>query len=134
MMTYLIAYGGAAIVFFGLDFVWLSTMGQSYYRSQIGHVLLDKPNLVPAGVFYLFYVAGLVYFAIAPALAAENWTQALIAGALLGLLAYGTYDMTNLATVKDWSVTVTIIDMAWGAALSAIAATAGYFAARLIGG
>jgi len=133
-MTYVVAYIGTAIVFFALDYIWLSRVAFGFYRSQIGHVLLDQPNFLAAGVFYLFYVGGIVYFAVAPAIASDNWTQALIAGAILGLVAYGTYDMTNLATVKDWSVAVTIVDMVWGATLTALSATAGFYAVRLFSG
>lgn len=132
-MTYVIAYIATAIVFFAIDYVWLSRVAFNFYRAEIGHVLLDKPNFAAAGAFYLFYVGGIVYFAVSPALASENWTQALVAGAILGLVAYGTYDMTNLATVKDWSVKVTIIDIAWGATLTSVSALAGYFAVRALG-
>lgn len=133
-MTYVVAYVGAAIVFFAIDYVWLTRIAFDFYRSEIGHVLRDEPNLAAAGAFYLFYIGGIVYFAVGPALANENWMQALFAGALLGLIAYGTYDMTNLATIRDWSVKVTVIDTLWGAALTGTAATAGYFAARLFSG
>jgi uncharacterized membrane protein len=132
-MPYVVAYIGTAIVFFAIDYVWLSRVAFGFYREQIGHVLLDQPNLAAAGAFYLFYIGGIVYFAVAPAMQSGNWTQALIAGAILGLVAYGTYDMTNLATIRDWSVSVTIIDILWGAALTGTAATAGYFATRLLG-
>ena len=116
-----------AIVFFGLDFVWLSTISTSFYRSRIGALLLDQPNLGVAGLFYLVYVAGIVHFAVMPAVNGASWVTALVNGALLGLVAYGTYDMTNLATLKNWSVSVSVVDMIWGVALTATAATCGYF-------
>ena len=131
-MPLVIAYLATAIVFFALDYVWLSRVAFKFYRSEIGHVLLDKPNLAPAGAFYLFYIAGIVYFAVNPALAGGSWTQAMVAGAILGLIAYGTYDMTNLATIKNWSISVTVIDIVWGATLTAGSATAGYFAVRAL--
>ncbi len=133
-MTYVVAYIVTAIVFFAIDFIWLSKVALNFYRKEIGHVLLDQPNLAPAAAFYLFYIIGIVYFAITPALASDNWVQALLAGLLLGAIAYGTYDMTNLATVKNWSLSVTVIDILWGAALTGVAATAGFFAARLVSG
>jgi len=126
MLNFAIAYAGTALVFFGLDFVWLSTMASGFYRSRIGELLLAQPNLGVAGVFYLVYVAGLVHFAVLPAVQGGNWTTALLNGALLGLVAYGTYDMTNLSTLKNWSVSVSIVDMAWGITLSGVAATCGY--------
>ncbi|MET0907431.1 MAG: DUF2177 family protein, partial [Tardiphaga sp.] len=128
-LTLLAAYGGAAVVFFALDFLWLSVIAIGFYRSQIGPLLLEQFNLVPAGVFYLFYVAGIVGFAIVPALNAQSWVWALVAGVALGLVAYGTYDMSNLATLKGWTFQLSIVDMIWGGVLTGAAATAGYFAA-----
>ncbi|EIM78217.1 hypothetical protein A33O_00480 [Nitratireductor aquibiodomus RA22] len=125
-MSYVIAYAATAIVFFGLDYIWLSRVAAGFYRDRMGHLLLDQPNFAAAGMFYLFYVAGVVYFAVAPALSNGTATSALIAGALLGLIAYGTYDMTNLATIKNWSVAVTVVDMAWGTVLTGVSAWAGY--------
>lgn len=125
-MTYLIAYVSTAVVFFALDYVWLTRVAIGFYRQNIGELLLTTPNFAPAGIFYLFYVIGLVYFAVMPALTASSVVTALLNGALLGLLAYGTYDMTNLATLKGWSLSVSLVDMAWGAVLSATAAAAGY--------
>ena len=124
--SYAVAYAASAAVFFGIDFIWLSTVSTSFYRSRIGVLLLDQPNLGVAGLFYLVYVAGIVHFAVIPAVNSASWTTALINGALLGLVAYGTYDMTNLATLKNWSVAVSVVDMTWGVALTATAATCGY--------
>jgi len=125
--SYAVAYAATAVVFLGIDFVWLSIISASFYRNRIGDLLLDQPNLGVAGVFYLVYVAGIVHFAVMPAVNSANWTTALLNGALLGLIAYGTYDMTNLATLKNWSVSVSVVDMMWGTALTAAAATCGYF-------
>jgi len=131
LLTVLAAYGGTALVFFGIDFLWLTVLGIGFYRAEIGDLLLEQPNLVPAGLFYLFYVAGLVGFAILPALNAGSWVWALLAGVALGLLAYGTYDMTNLSTLKGWSLQISLIDLAWGGFLSGISALAGYWVAKL---
>jgi uncharacterized membrane protein len=129
--TLLAAYAGSAILFFTLDFLWLGFLAIGFYRSEIGQLLLERPNFLAAGAFYLFYVAGIVGFAVLPALNAQSWLWALIAGIALGLIAYGTYDMTNLATLKGWSWKVSLVDMLWGGALSGLAALAGYWAARL---
>jgi uncharacterized membrane protein len=131
ILTLLAAYGGAAAVFFALDFLWLSVVAIGFYRAEIGPLLLDKFNLAPAGIFYLFYVAGIVGFAIVPALNAQSWLWALVAGVALGLVAYGTYDMSNLATLKGWSAQLSIVDMLWGGALTGVASVAGYWAARI---
>lgn len=127
----LAAYGGTALVFFGLDLLWLTVLGIGFYRAEIGNLLLDQPNLAPAAIFYLFYIAGLVGFAVLPAANANSWLWALLAGVALGLLAYGTYDMTNLATLKGWSLRISLIDLCWGGFLSGSAALAGYFAISL---
>lgn len=131
LLTVLVAYGGTAIVFFGLDLLWLTVLGIGFYRAEIGPLLLERPNLLPAAIFYLFYVAGIVGFAVLPAVNAGSWAWAVVAGVALGLLAYGTYDMTNLATLKGWSLNISLIDLAWGGFVSGSAALAGYLAVRL---
>lgn len=129
--TLLAAYAGSAAVFFGLDFIWLGFLAIGFYRTEIGALLLERPNVAAAGAFYVFYVVGIVGFAVLPALNAQSWLSALVAGVALGLIAYGTYDMTNLATLKDWSWKVSIVDLAWGGFVTGSAAVAGYWAARL---
>jgi uncharacterized membrane protein len=127
MLKYLVAYIATAVVFLGLDFLWLSKVALGMYRRELGSLLLDKPNLAIAAAFYLLFVVGIVVLAIAPALNGGSWVTALLLGAVLGLVAYGTYDITNLSTLKNWSVTVTIADIAWGTALTAVSATIGYW-------
>ena len=119
-----IAYVSTAVVFLALDAVWLGTMADRLYRPAIGHLMSDRFFLAPAVLFYLLYVAGVVVFAVMPALASGRWTTALGLGALLGLLAYATYDLTNQATLKDWSWTVTIADLCWGTFVTAVSAAA----------
>ena len=130
-MTYIIAYIATAVVFFGLDFIWLSRVAIGFYKSKIGPLMLEKPNFAAAGIFYLFYIAGIVYFAVAPALNGGEWSTAMISGAILGFIAYGTYDMTNLSTLKNWSLSMSIVDIIWGTVLTSIAATAGFAITRL---
>lgn len=133
MLVYATAYAATAIVFFALDFVWLSTATGLVYRPMLGDMLSPEPALPVAALFYVFYVVGIVVFAVIPATNAGSWAMALGLGALLGLVAYGTYDITNLATLKDWPVMVTVIDLAWGTFVSAAAAFAGYTALRITG-
>lgn len=130
MPNFAIAYLSSALVFFAIDFVWLSTATRFLYKPQMGALLADSPNLPVAAAFYLVYLIGVTVFAILPAANANSWLMALGLGALLGLVAYGTYDFTNLATIRDWPVLVTIVDLAWGTLLTALAATAGFFAVR----
>jgi uncharacterized membrane protein len=120
-MTYVAAYGAALVVLFLADMVWLGTMVGRLYRPVLGDILLSGVNMPPAIVFYLLYPVGLVIFAIAPALRSGNLTTALFLGALFGLFTYGTYDLTNQATLRNWSTTLTIADMAWGSVLGGIA-------------
>lgn len=124
------AYLGAAIVFLGLDFAWLAISNKRTYRPILGAILLDKPRLTPAVVFYLIYLGGLTLFAIEPALRNGDWKTAAFLGAALGLVAYGTYDLTNQATLTVWRLQITLVDLAWGTFVSAAGATAGYAAAR----
>ena len=131
-MTYVVAYIATAIVFLGLDALWLSKVALGMYRQELGSLLLDKPNLPIAGAFYLLYVGGIVVLAIVPALAEGGWIKALLLGAVLGLVAYGTYDITNLSTLKGWSVKLAVIDIAWGTALTAVSATVGWWVVRLL--
>lgn len=131
-MIYAIAYAATAFVFFSLDYLWLGTLAKEFYARELGPLMREKPDFAVAGIFYLFYIGGVVLFAVVPALQAQGWKTALVYGGLLGLFAYGTYDMTNLATLKGWSVKMVVVDMAWGAALTATAALAGYLAARTL--
>ena len=125
-MTYVVAYIATAIFFLGLDALWLSRVALGLYRRELGGLLLERPNLPVAAAFYLLYVGGIVVLAIAPALGDGGWPRVLLMGAVLGLVAYGTYDITNLSTLKGWSVKLAIIDIAWGTALTAVSATIGY--------
>ena len=130
-MTYVVAYIATAVVFLGLDAIWLSKIALGMYRQELGSLLLDKPNLPIAAGFYLLYVVGIVVLAIVPALSEGGWVKALLLGAVLGLVAYGTYDITNLSTLKGWSTRLALIDIAWGTALSAVSAAIGFWVVRL---
>jgi len=125
----LVAYATTLVVFLGMDFIWLTLMTPRLYRPDLGPLMAAKPNLIAAGVFYVAFMVGLVVFAVAPALERRNWSRATGLGALFGVLAYGTYDLTNLATLRGFTLRLTLADMVWGAAVSAAAATAGYLAA-----
>lgn len=126
-MTYLIAYIATAVVFLSIDAVWLGVVAKSFFSSNIGHLMTSNVNLIAAAGFYLLYAVGIVFFAIKPALDNESLKTALLYGALFGFFCYGTYEMTNFATLKDWPVKVVIVDMAWGTFLTAMSAGAGYF-------
>ena len=132
MPRYLAGYGGAAVAFVVLDACWLTLMGPKLYRPVIGDLLADQVRVLPAMCFYALYVAGLVALAVRPALKSGAWTEALVLGAILGLVAYGTYDLTNGAILKTWSWTITLADMAWGAVASGAGAVVGFWVATKV--
>lgn len=133
-MTFAIAWIAAAIMFALADAIWLSLAGPYLYRPLIGDLLRLDVHWPAAFTFYVLYVTGIAYFAIAPALSRGRLLAALANGAALGLVAYGTYDLTNLATLRGWDLQVAAPDMAWGSFASALAAAAGYWAARRFSG
>jgi len=120
-------------VFLAIDMVWLTLIAKNFYAKQIGFLMAKNPNLLAAFVFYLIFIAGLVFFVVNPALDKKMWTQALFAGAFFGLVTYATYDLTNLATVKDWPIIITVIDLIWGMFVSAAVSVATYFLAIKFG-
>jgi uncharacterized membrane protein len=126
MLKYVMAYVATALVFLGIDYVWLSRVATRFYTENLGHLMLEKPNLPAAGLFYAVFAVGIVFFAVAPALKAESLGMAILWGALFGFFTYATYDMTNYATLRDWPFVVVAVDVAWGSFLSAISAAAGY--------
>jgi uncharacterized membrane protein len=132
-MQLVIAYLAAALVFGALDALWLGWAGPNLYRPALGDLLAPSFRLAPAGIFYLAYLAGMVWFAIRPGLASGVGAAALN-GALLGALCYATYDFTNQATLARWPTYVTVIDVCWGAFATMTAAVAATMAARAFAG
>ena len=131
MTRIIVAYLATLVAFCAGDFVWLGTVATGFYQSQVGSLMLATPNWPAAGAFYALYAAGTVLFAVMPALRAGTWTSALIQGALFGFFTYATYDLTNLATLKGWSLGVTVVDIAWGAVVTGLAATVGFLGAKV---
>jgi uncharacterized membrane protein len=119
-----IAYLATAVVFLSLDAIWLVTMAERLYRPALGHLMREQFAIGPALAFYAVYFTGVVAFAVTPALARGRWRVAFRLGALLGLVAYATYDLTNQATLKDWPWHVTLADLVWGTLVTAVSATA----------
>ena len=132
-MRYLWAFIGSGVAMAVLDAIWLTQVGPRLYRPAIGELLADKPDMRAAVAFYLIYVCGIVALAVSPALRDGSLMRATMMGAALGFVAYATYDLTNQATLKVWPLHVTLIDMAWGTALTAAAAAAGYWLAARFG-
>ncbi len=132
MSRTLIAYVATLVVFAIVDFIWLGFVAKDMYKNGIGHLMADQPNFVAAVLFYLLFIVGLMYFAVMPGLAADDWQRVAINAALFGFFCYATYDLTNLATLKAWPVSIVVADMIWGAFVSAVGGTAGFFIARAV--
>ena len=131
-MTYLVAYVTVLLVFGAIDATWLSTMGPVIYKPALGDILAPSLRAGPAIAFYAMYPIGVVIFAVLPALRTQMPTTAVALAALFGALAYGTYDLTNYATLRNWNLQITLLDIVYGALASGIAATAAYYAIRAI--
>ena len=120
-------------IFLALDALWLGVITRNFYKEQIGFLMKTNVNWTAALIFYILFIVGLVLFVISPALANGSWTQAILMGALFGLITYATYDLTNLATLKDWPLLVTVVDLIWGAFISAAVSVATYVIVTKLG-
>jgi uncharacterized membrane protein len=133
MRTPIIAYISILLTMAVLDGVWLGFATSKLYKPGIGHLMADKPNLPAAVLFYLLYAAGVTYLVTLPALASNQLGSAVTRGAVLGFIAYGTYDLTSLAILRGWPVNVTVADMIWGAILTGAAVGASYLITQKFG-
>ena len=131
-MQTLTLYLTTAVLFLGLDAVMLKNVMRPLFETRISHLLLDDLRLAPAALFYLAYVAGVVWFVSLPAMRDGGVVQALVNGALIGAMAYGTYEFTNYATLRDWAPKMVMIDVAWGAVLTGTTAALGVAITRAI--
>lgn len=127
MTKHLAVYGAIFIALLVIDMLWLGVIAKSWYQQGIGHLMAPSPNLVAAGLFYLLYPLGLMLFGVLPH-AEDSIARVALTGALFGFFAYATYDLSNLATLKDWPTGLAVLDIAWGTLLSGICATAGKLA------
>ncbi len=129
-MGFLKIYLIALVVFLVIDGIWLGLVARNFYSKEIGFLLKDSPNWIAAGVFYLFFIVGVVFFVINPAIEKESFRYLVIAALLFGTITYATYDLTNLATIKDWPLQVTLIDIAWGGFLTLAVSSITYYFVR----
>jgi uncharacterized membrane protein len=119
MKSYLIAYGAAIVAFLIIDGLWLGLVAKNFYANNLGELLRKDFLVLPGIIFYLMFTAGLVFLAVRPGQPDISLLNIAVHGAVVGLLAYGTYDLTNLSTLRGWPPVLTIVDMAWGTVLSA---------------
>ncbi len=131
-MLYAVYYVVSLLLCVAIDFIWLKLASERLYKPVLGDMLLAKPRFEAAIAFYLVYAGGIVIFPGAAAIRTADWTQALIYGALFGVFCYATYDLTNQATLRNWSLQLTIFDILWGATLTALSATGGYLISRMV--
>jgi uncharacterized membrane protein len=131
MFAFLRTYIIGLIVFFVIDIIWLVAVAKELYQSELGFIMRPQPNWIAAIIFYLIFIIGLVFFVINPAVEKNSWTYALFVGMLFGFITYSTYDLTNLATLKDWPLKITIIDLIWGSSLGGMVSTITFFILKL---
>lgn len=131
-MVYLAGYVAALVLFGAVDALWLFLMGPALYRPTLGDILLAEVRLGPAIAFYLLYPLGVLVLAVLPALKSGSLAAAIGSGIVLGALCYGTYDLTNFATLRNWTLQITLVDIAYGAVVSGLVAAAGFWAARAV--
>lgn len=128
----LLSYFLTALVFFAIDLLWLGLLAKGLYDKLLGHLLAENVNWTAAIVFYLIFIAGIFIFAILPSIEKMSFQNALLYGVLFGFFTYATYDLTNLATLKDWPVKVIFIDIVWGMVLTGTVATAGFYITKWV--
>ncbi|PXW89785.1 putative membrane protein [Streptohalobacillus salinus] len=126
-MRYLMIYLITLVAFFLVDILWLGVVAKNLYKEEIGFIMKAKPNWVAAIIFYLIFILGLVFFVILPALESQSIVDALLRGMFFGFVTYSTYDLTNLATLENWPIKITIIDLIWGTTLGGLVSTISYF-------
>ena len=127
MYFYLKLYAITIPIFFIIDLLWLGVIARGWYRKKLGFILSDNVNWVAAVIFYMIYIAGVLFFAVRPALNSNSWRDAVILGGLYGFFTYATYDLTNLATIKDWPPIIVLVDVLWGVCLCTVVSILSFF-------
>lgn len=128
IMLYLVVLGAFLVI----DMIWLGLIARTFYREQLGYIMRATVNWPAAIIFYLLFIVGLVFFVVYPSIDRDSWVYAFFSGAFFGLICYGTYDLTNLATLKGWPLKVTLVDLAWGSFLSAVLSLIGFLYGRTL--
>ena len=130
MLRYLKLYLVSLAAFFAIDMLWLGLVARSFYQQNLGFLMAPSPNWFVAIIFYLLFVVGILFFVVVPGLESNSLKATLLRAALFGLITYATYDLTNLATLKDWPVLLSIVDMAWGTVLSVLVSFFSFIAGK----
>lgn len=127
MAYYLKLYFATLAVFFAVDMLWLGVISRTFYKKHLGYLMAPEVNWYAALIFYFLFIAGILVFVVLPGIKENSLPMLMIKAALFGLITYATYDLTNLATVKDWPLIITVVDLIWGMVLTTIVSTAGFF-------
>ena len=128
-MKYLFLFGITAVIFFAIDMLWLGVIAKNFYREKLSFIFTGLENWQAALIFYFIYIFGILYFAVLPGFEHHQWKTVLFNGAFLGFLCYATYDLTNMATIKQWPLSIVVVDIIWGTILTGSVAIASYFSA-----
>lgn len=130
---YITLYLGTLAAFFIIDIIWLTLVARRFYSQQLGSLMAPRTRWLPAVIFYLLFIAGLLVFVVLPGLAADSLSRTLLTAAFFGLVTYATYDLTNLATIRDWPWKMTLVDLVWGTVLSVLVSLASFFIGKGLG-
>ena len=129
---YLKLYALTVPIFFIIDIIWLGVVAKEFYRRKLEFILSPQVNWTAAVIFYLMYIAGILFFAVRPAVISNSWAQAAGLGALFGFFTYATYDLTNMATIKDWPLVIVVVDIVWGVCLCTMVATISFIISKIL--
>jgi uncharacterized membrane protein len=130
MIYYIKLYFATLVVFFAVDMVWLGLVASSFYKKHLGYLMAPAVNWLAAIIFYLLFILGILVFVVLPGVKENSLLNTILRAALFGLITYATYDLTNLATIRQWPMAVTLVDLAWGIVLSSIVSIAGFYVAK----
>lgn len=130
MLDFFKSYSITFITFLIIDLIWLGVVAKDLYQKELGFIMAESTKWLPALIFYAIFIGGIIFFVINPALAKDSWKYALLVGLFFGLITYSTYDMTNLATLKDWPLKITLIDLVWGSTLGGATSVISFFIIR----
>ena len=130
MIYYLKLYLASLVVFFAVDMVWLGLVASSFYKKHLGYLMAPSVNWLAAIIFYLLFIVGILVFVVLPGIKENSLPNTILRAVLFGLITYATYDLTNLATIKDWPLIITLVDLGWGMVLSTIVSVAGFYVAK----
>ena len=133
MLYYLKLYSITLVAFFAIDMLWLGLIAKEFYKKHLGYLMAPDINWTAAIIFYLLFIVGILVFVVLPGLKEDSLSSTLLKAAFFGLITYATYDLTNLATVKDWPLLVTVVDLCWGMVLTTIVSLAGFFGGKWLG-